>query len=162
MFSHGSPRRGETVGTRKITRAETRIKLGLQKKLYLGNLEARRDWGYAGDYVRAMWMMLQTEEPDDFVIATGQSHSVRDLCERAFSLVDLDYGDHVVEDPRYRRPTEVDDLRGDASKAREQLGWEPTVDFDGLVRRMVVADRRLAEQETVLSDAGLGKAGGQL
>ena len=154
LFNHESPRRGETFVTRKVTRAATRIKVGLQEKLYLGNLDARRDWGYAGDYVRAMWLMLQRDEPEDFVIATGTSRSVRELCERAFGLLGLDWKAHVGEDPRYRRPAEVEHLRGDASRARKVLGWEPTVDFDGLVKRMVEADLRLAEREKVLRDSG--------
>ena len=154
LFNHESPRRGETFVTRKVTRAATRIKLGLQGKLYLGNLEARRDWGFAGDFVDAMWRMLQQDAPSDFVVATGESRSVRDLCERAFGLVDLDYRDFVEKDPRYLRPTEVDHLRGDASKARRVLGWEPKVGFDALVKMMVDADLRLAERERLLRDHG--------
>ena len=140
LFNHESPRRGETFVTRKITRAVARIKLGLQKKLYLGNLEARRDWGYAPDYVEAMWLMLQQEAPEDFVIATGESHSVREFLEAVFSHVDLDWREYVEIDPRYFRPTEVEYLLGDASKARQRLGWQPRVSFTELVRLMVEAD----------------------
>jgi GDPmannose 4,6-dehydratase len=154
LFNHESPRRGETFVTRKITRAVGRIKLGLQERVYLGNLEAKRDWGYAGDYVEAMWRMLQQEEPDDYVVATGESHSVREFCEEAFGLVGLDWREHVVVDPRYFRPTEVDELRGDARKAREKLGWEPRVGFRELVRMMVEHDLELARQEKTLREAG--------
>jgi GDPmannose 4,6-dehydratase len=140
LFNHESPRRGETFVTRKITRAVARIKAGLQDKLYLGNLDARRDWGYARDYVEAMWLMLQSDEPEDFVIATGESHSVREFLEAAFARVGLDWEPHVEIDPRYFRPAEVDDLRGDASKARDRLGWEPKVCFEELVAIMVDAD----------------------
>ncbi|RJR43436.1 MAG: GDP-mannose 4,6-dehydratase [Deltaproteobacteria bacterium] len=140
LFNHESPRRGETFVTRKITRALARIKLGLQKKLYLGNLEARRDWGYAKDYVEAMWLMLQQEEPEDYVIATGESHSVREFLEEAFAYLDLDWRQYVEIDPKYFRPTEVDFLLGDASKARRKLRWEPRVNFRELVRIMVDAD----------------------
>jgi GDPmannose 4,6-dehydratase len=159
LFNHESPRRGETFVTRKVTRAATRIKVGLQEKLYLGNLEARRDWGFAGDYVEAMWRVLQQDEPGDFVVATGESRSVRELCEKAFGLLDLDWRKHVEEDPRYRRPTEVDHLRGDASKAARILGWKPTVRFDGLVKMMVEADLRLAERERLLRDHGYEERG---
>src|SRR5213075_2674506 len=137
LFNHESPRRGETFVTRKITRAATRIKLGLQDKLFLGNLEAKRDWGFAGDYVEAMWRMLQADQPDDFVIATGETHSVREFVEKSFALVDLDYRAHVEHDPRYERPAEVDLLLGDASKAKKVLGWAPTVGFSELVEMMV-------------------------
>ncbi len=154
LFNHESPRRGETFVTRKVTRAATRISLGLQDKLYLGNLDAERDWGYAGDFVEAMWLMLQHDEPDDFVIATGQRRTVRDLCEAAFGRVGLDWEDHVEIDERYLRPAEVDLLEGDSSKAKRLLGWEPTVDFDALVAMMVDADLDLASQEKVLVDAG--------
>lgn len=154
LFNHESPRRGETFVTRKITRAVGRIKLGLQEKVYLGNLEAKRDWGYAGDYVEAMWRMLQQPEPDDYVVATGESHSVREFCEEAFGLVGLDWREHVVVDARYFRPTEVDELRGDASKAREKLGWAPRVGFRELVRMMVEHDLELARQEKTLREAG--------
>jgi len=154
LFNHESPRRGETFVTRKITRTATRIKMGLQDKLYLGNLDAKRDWGFAGDYVKAMWLMLQEEEPDDFVIATGKSYSVRDFLEECFTYLDLDWRNYVVIDKRYFRPTEVDYLLGDASKAREKLGWSPEVDFSTLVRMMVDHDLKLAQQEKILRDAG--------
>jgi GDPmannose 4,6-dehydratase len=147
LFNHESPRRGETFVTRKITRAATRIKLGLQDKLYLGNLDARRDWGFAGDYVDAMWRMLQADEPDDFVVATGETHSVREFLEATFGMLDLDWNAHVEIDPRYLRPAEVDLLLGDASKARDELGWTPSVGFDALVRMMVDADLELAQTE---------------
>ena len=147
LFNHESPRRGETFVSRKITRAATRIKLGLQEKVYLGNLDARRDWGHAIDYVRAMWLMIQADEPDDFVIATGESHSVRDFLDQAFGYLDLDWKDHVDIDPRYYRPAEVDVLFGDASKARRVLGWEPTISFEDLVRLMVDHDLELATKE---------------
>jgi GDPmannose 4,6-dehydratase len=140
LFNHESPRRGETFVTRKITRAVARIKHGLQDKLYLGNLEARRDWGYAPDYVRAMWLMLQQDSPDDFVIGTGESHSVLEFVQFAFAQAGLDWTEHVEADPRYLRPAEVDSLRADASKARTVLGWEPAVTFEELVRIMVDAD----------------------
>jgi GDPmannose 4,6-dehydratase len=154
LFNHESPRRGETFVSRKITRAATRIKLGLQDKLFLGNLDAKRDWGFAGDFVEAMWLMLQQDEPDDFVIATGEAHSVRDLCELAFSLLDLDWEEYVEVDPKYYRPTEVDLLLGDASKARQRLGWEPRVGFEELVRMMVDADMQLARNESHLAELG--------
>ncbi|MBI4643703.1 MAG: GDP-mannose 4,6-dehydratase [Deltaproteobacteria bacterium] len=140
LFNHESPRRGETFVTSKITRAVARIKLGLQKKLYLGNLEARRDWGYAPDYVEAMWLMLQQDTPEDFVIATGESHTVREFLESAFSHLALDWREYVEIDPRYFRPTEVDFLLGDSSKARQRLGWQPKVGFPELVKIMVDAD----------------------
>ena len=140
LFNHEGPRRGREFVTRKVTDAVARIKLGLQKELRLGNLEAKRDWGYAGDYVRAMWLMLQQKEPDDFVIATGETHSVRELVETAFGYVDLDWKKFVVEDPALRRPAEVDLLVGDASKARRVLGWKPEVSFHQLIRLMVDAD----------------------
>lgn len=140
LFNHESPKRGETFVTRKITRALARIKLGLENKLFLGNLEAKRDWGYAGDFVEAMWLMLQQGNPDDYVIATGESHSVKDFLEEAFGYQNLDWKDYVEIDPRYFRPTEVDFLRGDSSKARRQLGWVPKVDFKSLVRMMVDSD----------------------
>jgi GDPmannose 4,6-dehydratase len=154
LFNHESPRRGETFVTRKITRAATRIKLGLQDKLYLGNLEAKRDWGYAGDYVKAMWMMLQQGEPDDYVIATGETHSVREFAEKVFQKLDLDYEEHVTIDERYFRPTEVDVLLGDSSKARKKLGWEPNVGFYHLIDMMIEADMELAMKEKTLVDAG--------
>jgi GDPmannose 4,6-dehydratase len=147
LFNHESPRRGETFVTRKITRAATRIKLGLQDKLYLGNLDAKRDWGFAGDYVKAAWSMLQADEPDDYVVATGESHSVRELLDEVFRLLDLDWKRYVEIDRRYLRPAEVDELVGDASKAREKLNWQPTVRFGELVRMMVESDLRLAEAE---------------
>jgi GDPmannose 4,6-dehydratase len=140
LFNHESPRRGETFVSRKITRAAARIKLGLQDKLFLGNLDAKRDWGFAGDYVEAMWLMLQQEKPDDFVIATGQTNTVRDFLDHSFGHLDLDWHNYVEIDPRYFRPSEVDDLRGDMSKARRVLGWEPKVKFPELVRMMVDAD----------------------
>src|SRR5690554_5064980 len=142
LFNHESPRRGETFVTRKITRAATRIKLGIQDKLYLGNLDAKRDWGFAGDYVEAMWRMLQADVPDDFVIATGETHSVREFLEKTFALLDLDYEKYVEHDPRYDRPAEVDLLLGDATKARRELGWEPQVGFDELIKMMVDSDLR--------------------
>jgi len=154
LFNHESPRRGETFVTRKVTRAATRIKLGLQSKLYLGNLDAVRDWGFAGDYVEAMWLMLQQDTPDDYVVATGDSRSVRQLVEEAFGLLDLEWQEHVEIDPRYFRPTEVDRLEGDPSKARERLGWTPRVSFEELVRMMVEHDLELAGQERTLKDAG--------
>jgi GDPmannose 4,6-dehydratase len=140
LFNHESPRRGETFVTRKITRAAARIKAGRQQSLRLGNLDAQRDWGYAGDYVEAMWMMLQREDPDDYVIATGETRTVREFCDRAFARLGLDYRDHVIADPRYFRPAEVDLLLGDPTKAREVLGWSPSVGFDELVAMMVDAD----------------------
>ncbi len=150
LFNHESPRRGETFVTRKITRAATRIKMGLQEKLYLGNLDAERDWGFAGDYVEAMWLMLQQDEPGDYVVATGESHTVREFLEKVFSLLDLDWREYVEIDPRYFRPTEVHTLRGDASKARRVLNWEPRVSFDELVKMMVEHDLELARREAVL------------
>lgn len=149
LFNHESPRRGETFVTRKITRAVARIKHGLEQKLYLGNLEARRDWGYAPDYVRAMWLMVQQEKPGDYVVGTGETHSVREFAELAFAHAGLDWREYVEVDPRYFRPAEVDVLCADASKARRELGWEPEVGFDELVRLMVEAD--LAEVEAQLS-----------
>ncbi|MCC7536149.1 MAG: GDP-mannose 4,6-dehydratase [Deltaproteobacteria bacterium] len=147
LFNHESPRRGETFVTRKITRAVGRIRHGLQSKLYLGNLDAQRDWGYAPDYVDAMWRMLQQDAPDDYVVATGETHSVRELLEIAFLHAGLDPDAHVEIDPRYFRPAEVDLLLGDASKARRKLDWKPSVDFPTLVRMMVDADLALAERE---------------
>ncbi|ADQ41884.1 GDP-mannose 4,6-dehydratase [Caldicellulosiruptor acetigenus I77R1B] len=171
LFNHESPIRGETFVTRKITRAVARIKLGLQEKLYLGNLDAIRDWGYAKDYVRAMWMILNHSEPDDFVIATGEGHSVREFVEKAFKVVDIEIewlgrgvdekgidaktGRVLVEiDPRYFRPTEVDILIGDSTKARKILGWEPTVTFEQLVKIMVESDLLEAEKELILRSKG--------
>ena len=140
LFNHESPRRGPTFVTRKITMAAARIKLGLQKELYLGNLDAKRDWGFAGDYVDAMWRILQQDEPDDYVIATGEAHSVREFCQEAFALLDLDWKEFVKYDPRYERPAEVDLLLGDISKARRVLDWEPKVSFKDLVKMMVEHD----------------------
>ncbi len=154
LFNHESPRRGETFVTRKITRAATQIKLGLKNKLYLGNLESKRDWGFAGDFVEAMWLMLQQDKPDDFVIATGETHSVREFAEKVFSRLDLDYHKYVSIDPRYFRPTEVDVLLGDASKAKKILNWQPKVSFDKLIDMMIEADMRLAQKEKTLVDAG--------
>jgi GDPmannose 4,6-dehydratase len=154
LFNHESPRRGETFVTRKITRAAARIKLGLQDALFLGNLDARRDWGYAPEYVEAMWLMLQQEDPDDYVVATGVWHSVRDFLTEAFGCLDLNWEEHVRLDPRYLRPTEVTMLRGDATKARDLLGWKPRTTMPELARLMVDADLKLAEQERTLVDAG--------
>lgn len=154
LFNHESPRRGETFVTRKITRALGRIKLGLQKKLYLGNLDARRDWGFAGDYVKAMWQMLQQEQPRDYVIATGEAYSVRDFLEAAFGYAGLNWQDYVAIDPRYFRPTEVDFLLGDPSKAQRELGWQPEVSFQDLVAMMVEHDLEMARQEQTLRAAG--------
>jgi len=154
LFNHESPRRGETFVTRKITRAAARIKLGLQDALYLGNLEAKRDWGYAGDYVEAMWIMLQQDEPDDFVIATGETHSVREFAERVFAKLGLDYREFVKTDPRYFRPAEVDVLLGNAEKARKKLGWKPKVSFERLIDMMIAEDLELAEKENTLRKAG--------
>ncbi len=171
LFNHESPIRGETFVTRKITRAVARIKLGMQDKLFLGNLDASRDWGYAGDYVKAMWLMLQQDEPDDYIIATGESHTVREFTEKAFKEVGIGIewkgegieevgvddknGRVIVEiDPRYFRPTEVDYLQGDASKAREKLGWEPEITFDELVSMMVKEDLKEAERDHLCNEAG--------
>ena len=160
LFNHESPRRGETFVTRKITRAIGRIKCGLQKKLYLGNLDSKRDWGFAGDYVEAMWAMLQQEKPDDYVIATGETYSVKQFCESAFAKVGLDYQDYVEIDPRYFRPAEVDLLLGDPAKAKKAFGWQPKVTFEGLVSMMVEADLELARQEQTLVRAGHVTTGG--
>src|ERR1700693_5995566 len=154
LFNHESPRRGETFVTRKITRALGRIKLGLQDKLYLGNLDARRDWGHAADYVRAMWMMLQHSEPGDFVVATGGNYSVREFLELAASYAGVDWKKCVEKDARYFRPTEVDSLQGDSSKAHRVLGWEPRISFEELVKSMVEHDLELAQQELTLLRAG--------
>jgi GDPmannose 4,6-dehydratase len=154
LFNHESPLRGETFVTRKVTRAAGRIKEGLQDKLFLGNLDARRDWGFAGDFVEAMWLMLQQDKPDDFIIATGESHSVRELVDVAFAEVGLDWRRYVETDDRYLRPTEVDALEGDAAKARQQLGWRPRVNFKELVRMMVAHDLDLAKRERMLKTAG--------
>ncbi len=170
LFNHESPRRGETFVTRKITRALTRIKLGLQKKLYLGNLDAKRDWGHAQDFIEAQWLMLQQEKADDYVIATGEQHSVREFVEKAAAYIDINIewrgqGRHeigidtqsgacIVEiDPGYFRPTEVETLLGDASKAKRELGWEPKIGFDELVREMVAHDYKLAQRDTLMSGA---------
>ena len=147
LFNHESERRGETFVSRKITRAATRIKLGLQQKLYMGNIDARRDWGHARDYVEAMWLMMQAEQPDDYVIATGETHSVREFLEEAFGYLGLDWEKYVEIDPRYFRPAEVDLLLGDPTKARTILGWEPKVSFKELVKIMVDSDMKLAERE---------------
>jgi GDPmannose 4,6-dehydratase len=147
LFNHESPRRGESFVTRKITLGAARIKEGLQRKLVMGNLDARRDWGFAGDYVRAMWMMLQQPEPSDYVVAMGETHSVREFLELTFSMLDMDYRDFVEFDPKYTRPSEVDVLLGDPTKAREVLGWTPEVDFPGLVKMMVEHDLELARRE---------------
>jgi GDPmannose 4,6-dehydratase len=147
LFNHESPRRGLEFVTRKITHSVARIKLGLAKELRLGNLEARRDWGFTGDYVEAMWLMLQQDQPDDFVISTGTTHAVREFCEAAFSHVGLDYQDYVVQDPRFYRPAEVDLLVGDPTKAREKLGWQPLVEFNDLIHMMVDADLQMLGRE---------------
>ncbi|HEX2731228.1 MAG TPA: GDP-mannose 4,6-dehydratase [Polyangiaceae bacterium] len=160
LFNHESPRRGETFVTRKITRAATRIKFGLQDKLFLGNLDARRDWGFAGDYVDAMWRMLQAPEPKDYVIATGETHSVREFLERSFGLLDLDWHKYVEHDPRYERPAEVDLLLGDASHAKQDLGWQPRVGFENLVGMMIASDLQLAEQERAVLDVRRRQNGG--
>jgi GDPmannose 4,6-dehydratase len=152
LFNHESPRRGETFVTRKITRAATRIKEGLQEKLYLGNLDAKRDWGFAGDYVEAMWMMLQHHEADDYVIATGETHSVREFLDEVFGRLELDWKQHVEVDPRYFRPSEVDLLLGNADKARRQLGWKPRVTFKQLAKLMTDADWAVARRERILAD----------
>ena len=147
MFNHESPRRGETFVTRKITRAATRIKLGLQKELYLGNVDAKRDWGFAGDYVEAMWLMLQQDAPDDYVIATGENHSVREFLDEVFGHLDLDWSEYVKKDPKYFRPTEVDFLLGDPGKAKKELGWQPKVAFKELAQMMTDADMKIARKE---------------
>jgi len=155
LFNHESPRRGETFVTRKITRAATRIKLGLQEKLYLGNLDAKRDWGYAGDYVEAIWLMLQQDKPDDFVIATEETHSVREFIEEVFQYLDLDWEKYVEIDKRYLRPSEVDLLLGDTSKAKKILKWKPKVTFKQLAQMMTDADMKLAENEKVIEEYGI-------
>jgi len=155
LFNHESPRRGETFVTRKITRAIGRIYYGLQSNLHLGNLEALRDWGYAGDYVEAMWKMLQQDTPDDYVIATGKMISVKEFCHYAFDLVGLDYNKYIVVDPKYFRPSEVDELLGDSSKAREKLGWMPKTDVFQLAKMMVDSDMDLAKKEFILKQNGL-------
>jgi len=158
LFNHESPRRGETFVTRKITRAATRIKLGLQDKLFLGNLDAKRDWGFAGDYVEAMWRMLQQDTPDDYVVATGESISIRDFLGLAFERLDLDWQKHVEIDPRYFRPAEVDHLEGDPAKSRRILGWEPKTDVRTLTNMMVDSDLKLAQRELVLRESGHSEA----
>jgi GDPmannose 4,6-dehydratase len=151
LFNHESPRRGETFVTRKITRAAARIKLGLQQSVYLGNLEAKRDWGYAKEYVEMMWLMLQQEEPGDYVVATNETHSVRDFCVEAFGLLGLDWQQYVQFDARYERPSEVDLLIGDPAKAKRVLGWEPKVRFKDLVKIMIEADLELAKREAQIA-----------
>jgi len=160
LFNHESSRRGETFVTRKITRAATRIKLGLQDKLFLGNLDAKRDWGYAGDYVEAMWRILQAETPDDYVIATGETHSIREFLDIAFGMLDLDWKKYVEHDQRYERPAEVDLLLGDPTKARS-IGWKPSVTFKELIKMMIDSDMKLAEQEQAV-EAVRSKQRGQL
>ena len=155
LFNHESPYRGETFVTRKITRAVGRIKQGIQKNLTLGNLNAKRDWGFAGDYVEAMWLIMQNENPDDWVIATGESHSVENFAKKAFELVELDWKDYVVVDEKHFRPNEVKYLLGDSSKARKELSWKPKTTFDELVEMMVKSDLKLAESEKVLMEKGL-------
>jgi len=154
LFNHESPRRGETFVTRKITRAATRIKLGLQKDLYLGNVDAKRDWGFAGDYVEAMWLMLQQDKPADYVVATGETHSVREFLDEVFGHLDLDWSEYVKKDPKYFRPTEVDFLLGDPGKAKKELDWQPKVTFKELAQMMTDADMKLAEEEKILKDHG--------
>jgi GDPmannose 4,6-dehydratase len=157
LFNHESPRRGETFVTRKITRAAARIKAGLDDKVYLGNLDAKRDWGYAKEYVEAMWLMLQQEEPDDYVVATGETHSVQELLEEAFSYIGLDWRKHLEIDPHYYRPAEVDLLVGDPAKARSKLGWEARTRFKELIRLMVDADLEAAKRAAhmnVFTEAG--------
>lgn len=149
LFNHESPRRGLEFVTRKVSYGVARIKLGLEKELRLGNLDARRDWGFAGDYVRAMWLMLQQDKPDDYVVATGETHSVRELCELAFAYVGLDWQEHVIVDKQFFRPAEVDQLVGDASKARRVLGWKPEISFKQLIEMMVEADLELVRKQTV-------------
>jgi GDPmannose 4,6-dehydratase len=158
LFNHESPRRGETFVTRKITRAAARIKLGIQDELYLGNLDAKRDWGFAGDYVEAMWMMLQQEAPDDYIIATGKCHTVREVLEVAFGHLDLDWQKYVKIDARYYRPTEVDLLIGDSTKARAKLGWVPKISFKELITMMVRADLQAEHAKAY----GTAVAGGPL
>ena len=152
LFNHESPRRGETFVTRKITRAATRIKLGLQDKLYLGNLDAKRDWGYAGDYVEAMWLILQQDKPGDFVIATGETHSVREFVQEVFGCLDMDWHKYIEVDPVYFRPAEVDMLQGDATKAAKVLGWKPKVSFKELAKMMTEADLKIAQQEKIIAE----------
>ena len=158
LFNHESPRRGETFVTRKVTRAAARIKHGLQEHLYMGNLDAKRDWGYAGDYVRAMWLMLQQDEPEDYVVATGKAHSVREWVEGVFKRTGLSMEDHIKFDERYLRPSEVDHLLGDPSRTQEKLGWTPEVSFEGLMDRMVEHDLRLAKEEALVARSRAGAA----
>ena len=153
LFNHESPRRGETFVTRKVTRAASRIKLGLQSELFMGNIDSLRDWGFAGDYVEGMWRMLQQDSPDDYVLATGEMHSVRELLDAAFSYVDLDWRKYTKHDDRYNRPSEVDQLLGDPSKAKRVLGWEPKVTFKALVKMMMDADMELARKELAVRNA---------
>ena len=150
LFNHESPKRGLEFSTHKVTHGVARIKLGLDNELRMGNLDAKRDWGYAGDYVKAMWLMLQQDEPDDYVVGTGSTHSVRELCEVAFGYLGLDWRDHVVVDPKFLRPADVDFLVGDATKARTKLGWEPTVTFEELIQMMVDADLEALKKENDL------------
>jgi GDPmannose 4,6-dehydratase len=157
LFNHESPRRGETFVTRKITRAAARIRLGLQGKLYLGNLDARRDWGFAGDYVEAMWLILQQPRPDDYVVATGETHSVREFLDEVFGYLGLNWNSYVEVDSRYFRPAEVNILQGDATKAKKVLGWEAKVSFPALARIMTDADMEIAEREKALKEKGLWK-----
>ena len=152
LFNHESPRRGETFVTRKITRAATRIKMGLQDALYLGNLEAKRDWGYAKDYVEMMWMMLQQEQPDDYVVATNETHTIKEFCQECFGFLDLDWEKYVKYDARYERPAEVELLIGDPAKAKKQLDWEPKVKFNELVKIMTEADLELAQHEAKIKE----------
>lgn len=159
LFNHESPRRGETFVTRKITRAATRIKMGLQNELFLGNLDARRDWGYAKEYVQVMWLMLQQDNPDDYVCATGETHTIREFCEECFGLLGLDWQQYVKHDARYERPSEVDLLIGDPAKLKRQIGWEPTVKFKELVRIMTEADLELARREMAYQNIGMEAAG---
>ena len=154
LFNHESPRRGETFVTRKITRAVGRIKMGLQDKVFLGNLDSKRDWGYAGDYVKMMWLMLQKDEPDDYVVATGRTISVREFADMAFKHAGLSFEEHVEFDPRYLRPAEVELLLGDPSKAKEKLGWEPETSVEDLAAMMVDSDMEMARREKTLRDAG--------
>jgi GDPmannose 4,6-dehydratase len=154
LFNHESPRRGETFVTRKITRAATRIKMGLQDRLYLGTLDAKRDWGFAGEYVEMMWLMLQQDQPDDYVVATNETHSVREFCQESFQLLGLDWEKYVSYDARYERPAEVELLIGDPAKAKRQLGWEPKVKFKELVKLMIDADLELATKEARIASLG--------
>jgi len=158
LFNHESPRRGETFVTRKITRAATRIKMGLQNELYLGNLDAQRDWGYAKEYVEVMWLMLQQEKGDDYVCATGETHTIRAFCEECFGLLDLDWKQYVKHDARYERPSEVELLIGDPAKLKKQIGWEPKVKFKELVRIMTEADLELARRELAYQNIGGGSS----